>query len=128
MKKLLSLVCCAITLSCWAQDSTRAKQRHYLGILTLTEKYTIQTNWTPTDQGIVGEHFKRLVKMKEEGIVLLAGRTSYELNNPDMMGLVIFTATGDEAALQFMMEDPAVKNNIMKAKVHPYGVAVSKCE
>lgn len=128
MKKILSFVFCCVALNGLAQDSAKTKQKEYLGVLTLTEKYKEEKNWTATEQGIVGQHFQRLVKMKEEGIVLLAGRTSYEVNNPDMMGLVIFYADNDEAALKIMMEDPAVKNHIMQAKVHPYGVAVSTCK
>ena len=128
MKKILSFVFCCVALNGLAQDSAKTKQKEYLGVLTLTEKYKEEKNWTLTEQGIVGQHFQRLVKMKEEGIVLLAGRTSYEVNNPDMMGLVIFYADNDEAALKIMMEDPAVKNHIMLAKVHPYGVAVSTCK
>jgi hypothetical protein len=45
-----------------------------------------------------------------------------------MMGLVIFLAKDDAAAQIFMQEDPAVKNGIMLAKVHPYAIAVSLCE
>ena len=65
--------------------------------------------------------------MKDEGIVVLAGRTQYDLNNADMMGIVIFYAPDDRGALQFMQDDPAVKNKIMLSKVHPYSIAVNKC-
>ncbi|MES2850153.1 MAG: YciI family protein [Bacteroidota bacterium] len=127
MKKIFCLLLCCITINCFAQDSTKAKQKEWLGVLTLVEKYKEEKNWTAKEQGIVGEHFQRLLKMKEQGIIILAGRTNYEVNNPDMMGLVIFYAADDEAAQKIMMEDPAVKNNIMLAKVHPYGIAVNKC-
>lgn len=127
MKKSLLVLCCLITLHSFAQDSAKVKQKEYLGVLTLSEKYRDEKNWTPKEQATVGEHFQRLIKMKDQGIIVLAGRTEYEVNNSEMMGLVIFYAKDDAAALQFMMEDPAVKNNIMLAKVHPYGIAVSKC-
>ena len=127
MKKLISILLCCISLQTFAQDTTKVKMKEWLGVLTLTEKYKDEKNWTEKDQVIVGEHFQRLIKMKNDGIVVLAGRTEYETNNPDMMGLVIFYAKDDAAALQFMMDDPAVKNKIMLAKVHPYGIAVNKC-
>jgi len=76
----------------------------------------------------VGEHFQRLIKMKEAGIVVLAGRTELALNDANMMGLVIFYAKDEKKALQFMMDDPAVKNKIMQTKVYPYGIALSKCQ
>ncbi|HET6721230.1 MAG TPA: YciI family protein [Chitinophagaceae bacterium] len=126
MKKLVLLAVCFNTIQAIAQDST--KKNAYLGVLTLTEKYKEEKNWTQTDQAIVGEHFQRLIKKKEDGIVVLAGRTELPLNNPDMVGLVIFYAKDDKEALQFMMDDPAVKNKIMQTKVHPYGLAITKCK
>ena len=106
-------------------DSTR---KEYLGMLTLAEKYKKEKNWTEKEQAITGEHFQRLLKYKTEGMVVLAGRTQYDLNNPEMMGIVIFYAKDNAAALQFMQDDPAVKNKIMLAKVHPYEIAISKCD
>ena len=126
MKKLFLLFACFISIHAFAQDTT--KKKAYLGVLTLSEKYKDEKNWTAGEQAIVGEHFQRLIKKKEEGIVVLAGRTELPLNNPDMMGLVIFYAKDDKEALQFMMDDPAVKNKIMQSKVHPYGLAIIKCQ
>lgn len=127
MKKILLIASCFIALHTFAQDSTKAASKQYLGVLTLTDKYKDDRNWGDLEKATVGQHFQRLVKLKDEGIIVLAGRTNYETSNPDMMGLVIFYAKDDATALQLMMDDPAVKNNIMKAKVHPYGIAVSKC-
>ncbi len=126
-KYFIVVALCAFSYSSFGQkaDSTR---KEWLGVLTLTEKYKEEKNWTKADQGIVGEHFQRLIKLKNEGKVVLAGRTAYETSNPDMMGLVIFYAKDAQEALQFMMDDPAVKNKIMLAKVHPYGIALNKCD
>jgi len=128
MKKLLLLFACIITIQALAQDTTKTKMNAYLGVLTLSEKYKEEKNWAAGDQAVVGEHFQRLIKKKEEGIVVLAGRTELPLNNPDMMGLVIFYAKDEKEALQFMMDDPAVKAKIMLTKVHPYGLAITKCK
>ena len=126
MKKLVLLFACMITIQAFTQDT--AKKNAYLGVLTLTEKYKDEKNWAAGEQAIVGEHFQRLIKKKDEGIVVLAGRTELPLNDANMMGLVIFYAKDDKEALQFMMDDPAVKNKIMQTKVHPYGLAISKCQ
>lgn len=128
MKTIIIVLLCFLSLESVAQDTTKVKLKEYLGVLTLAEKYRDEKNWGVAEQAIVGEHFQRLVKFKNEGIIVLAGRTNYESNNPDMMGLVIFYAKDDAAALEFMLNDPAVKNKIMNAKVHPYGIAVHKCE
>ncbi len=126
MKQLLTIICLFFALQTSAQQSTKAPQ--WLGILTLTEKYKDEKNWSKTDETIVGEHFQRLVKLKNEGVIILAGRTQLETSDPGMMGLVIFYAKDEKEASQLMQDDPAVKNKIMLVKVVPYGVAVNKCE
>lgn len=128
MRLIITIFALLFTVNCIAQDSSKAKMKTYLGVLTLAEKYRDDKNWTNADQAIVGQHFQRLQKYKTEGVVVLAGRTQYETNNPEMMGLVIFYAKDDGAAQNFIQEDPAVKNKIMLAKVHPYGIAISQCE
>ena len=128
MKQLLFAVFIFSFLSAAAQDSTKTKPKEWLGVLTLLEKYKDEKNWTAAENAVVGEHFKRLVKMKEAGVIILAGRMDLPLNDPDMKGLVIFRAKDEKEALQFMMDDPAVKNNIMLARVFPYGVAVLQCK
>lgn len=128
MKKIFFFCACFFTLQVIAQDTTKTKLKEYLAVLTLTEKYQDDKNWTKADQGVVSEHFQRLVKMKNEGLVVFAGRTQLESNDPNMMGLVVFYAKDEKEALQFMLEDPAVKNKIMLTKVYPYGIALNKCD
>ena len=79
------------------------------------------------DEAILAEHFQRLQKMKNEGVVILAGRTLIALSKTEGMGLVIFYANDEKEATGFMMNDPAVENNIMKANVHPYSIVINKC-
>ena len=127
MKKLLFVFALFITAQAIAQTDAKDKKA-WLGVLTLPEKYQDEKNWNASEQAIVGEHFQRLIKKKEEGVVVLAGRTELPLDNPEMMGLVVFYAKDEKEALQFIMDDPAVKAKIMLAKVHPYGLAISKCQ
>ena len=128
MKIIVLLFFCLMIQQANAQDTTKTERKEFLGVLTLTDKYKEEKNWTPQDQAVVGEHFQRLMKFKNEGVVVLAGRTELPLDNPDMVGLVIFYAKDEKEALKFMLEDPAVKNRIMQAKVHPYGIALIKCQ
>lgn len=127
MKKIYLVLVIFLGVKCFGQDPAAAKPTAWLGVLTLTEKFKTESNWTPADQAIVGEHFQRLLKMKESGIVVLAGRMELAMNDPEMKGLVIFYAKDEKEALQFMLDDPAVKNKIMETKVYPYGIAVLKC-
>lgn len=128
MKKILLFICIFTAAASYSQDTTKLKPKQWLGVLTLAPKFQDEKNWTTADQAIVGEHFKRLVQMNKEGVVLLAGRTQLETNDPDMMGLVIFYAKDEKEAADFMMNDPAVKSKIMLAKVLPYGIAVGVCK
>src|SRR5262245_19017651 len=128
MKRLILICACFIAVRAIAQDKTKVKPKSWLGVLTLTEKYKDEKNWSQNDQAIAGERFQRLVKYKTDGVVVLAGRTELALDNPEMMGLVIFYAKDEKEAVQFMMDDPAVKNKIMQAKVYLYGLAISKCD
>ncbi|RXK60963.1 hypothetical protein ESA94_10945 [Lacibacter luteus] len=127
MKQVLILLACIFSLQAFAQNNA-AKPKQWLGILTLNEKYKDAKNWTKEDEAITGDHFQRLIKLKNEGVVILAGRTQLDLNDPGMMGLVIFYAKDEKEAQQLMQDDPAVKNKIMLVKVVPYGVAVNKCD
>lgn len=127
MRKYVVVVTLFICLQSLAQDSAQIKPKEWLGVLTLTEKYQEEKNWTKEDQAVVGQHFQRLVKMKDEGIIILAGRMQLPTNDTEMKGLVIFYAKDDKEALQIMEDDPAVKAKIMQAKVYPYSIAVNRC-
>jgi len=128
MKRLIFICGCFIAFQATAQDTSNVKPKTWLGVLTLTDKYRDEKNWGQNDQAIVGEHFQRLVKYKTAGVVVLAGRTELDFSNPEMKGLVIFYAKDEKDAVQFMMDDPAVKNKIMQTKVYPYGIAINKCD
>ena len=128
MKSIILACAFFMALQVTAQDTTKVKPKEFLGVLTLTDNFKVEKNWTPQDQAIVGEHFQRLKKFRDEGVVVLAGRTDLPLDNPDMVGLVIFYAKDEKEALKFMQDDPAVKNKIMQTKVHPYGIALIKCQ
>jgi uncharacterized protein YciI len=128
MKKIFFLLSIFIAAQSFAQDTTKVKMKEWLGVLTLVEKYKTPASWDAEAEKIGTEHYQRLLKMKNEGIVVLAGRMQIPINDPNMMGLVIFYAKNEKEATEFMMNDPAVKNKIMLAKVYPYAIAVSSCK
>ncbi len=128
MKKVIFILAMLFSMQAIAQESADITRKEYLGVLTLTEKYKDDKNWGNVEQDIIGEHFQRLAHLKQEGIVIMAGRTQLKSNDPALMGLVIFYAKDDKEAMQIMMEDPAVKGKIMLAKIHPYGIAIGKCD
>ena len=44
----------------YAQDSSAVKQKEYLGVLTLTEKYKDDGNWGRLNRGLLANIFKGL--------------------------------------------------------------------
>ena len=55
------------------------------------------------------------------GVVLLAGPCLDET-----FGVVVLTADSEAAARAFMLNDPAVKNNVMMAELHPMKISVDE--
>jgi uncharacterized protein len=126
--KFLYLFIAMIPGNAMMAQKTDSTQKQFLAVMTLVQKYTNEKNWTSADNQVIKEHAQYLLTNKNEGKIILAGRTDYKPDHPDIMGLIIFYAKNDTEALQFIQNDPAVKNNIMTTKVHPYRIAVSKCD
>jgi uncharacterized protein YciI len=77
---------------------------------------------TPEEDRIVGEHFRYLQQLAEEGTVLLAGRT---LNaDSSSFGIVIFQVSSELEARRVMNDDPAVQKGIFRATLFPYHIAI----
>src|SRR5436305_951560 len=75
---------------------------------------------TEEEQAIVGRHFHYLVKLHEEGKLVLAGRTQDE----EPIGLIIFNADDEAAAWEIVRSDPAVIGGVFVPQLFPYKVAV----
>jgi len=77
----------------------------------------------PTDEEAshLSGHAEYVSQLADEGVVLLAGRT--QTADPDGFGIVIFAAESDEAAQEIVDNDPAIKNEVMRAALFPYKIA-----
>jgi len=92
--------------------------------------YRIQLNprlhqteaWLKEDNQAVSDHFNYLVKLKDTGQLILAGRTQTELSTT--FGLVIFNANDEVEALSIMNQDPSVIAGVMIPQLYPYSVAL----
>lgn len=98
--------------------------RHFIYVLNLIEQYRKEANWTDEARQIVSSHFNYLKDLTDRGMLILAGRTAYEVDNDENFGIVVFEAESEEAARQIMDNDPAVKNGVMRATLHPYSLAL----
>lgn len=66
---------------------------------------------------IIQDHFHRLNKLCEEGVVVTAGKT--DAVEEKGFGIVVFQADNEEEARIFMKKDPAVMKGMMTAEVFP---------
>jgi uncharacterized protein YciI len=76
---------------------------------------------TRFEEQVMGAHEEYLRQAAAEGRVSLAG---YCLD--ETFELVVISAESDDAARRFMLDDPAVKNNIMMAELHPMKISQVK--
>ncbi len=78
---------------------------------------------SPTLQEVTAmdEHYEYLKKATLEGSVVLAGPCLDET-----FGIVVITADSETVAREFMMNDPAVKNNVMMAELHPMKISLMR--
>ena len=77
----------------------------------------------PTDEEaqILSDHFNYLKSLTEQGVVLVFGRT--QNNDQSTFGITIFRAESEDAARSIMINDPAVKKQVMRGELFPYKVA-----
>lgn len=120
---LLILTAASITATSIAADSpSPPAPKHFLIVLRPVPRLHDPKAWTKEDSAAVGAHFNRLKAAVAEGQVLLAGRTEEPLDQT--IGLVIFRASDETAAREFMNADPCVAGGVMTATLHPYGLAL----
>lgn len=77
---------------------------------------------TAEESAAVGAHFAYLQELVRQGVVHLAGRTTTA--EEEGMGLVLFSASGEEEARALMENDPAVAAGVFAARLFPYRVAL----
>ena len=67
----------------------------------------------------LGDHFEYLQRALEQGMLILAGPCL-----DGEFGVVVFRATSERAAVEFMERDPAVKHELMTAELFPFRVSL----
>jgi uncharacterized protein YciI len=78
---------------------------------------------TSDEEAVIAEHFEYLMRLAEEGTLILAGRT---LNTDrSSFGIVLLDSEGEDRARELMMEDPAVSAGVFTAELFPFRVAVT---
>jgi len=77
----------------------------------------------PTDEenAVISQHFNYLKSLTDQGTMLLFGRT--QNSDSTTFGIAIFRAKSEDDARSIMSNDPAVKQNVMRAELYPYKLA-----
>lgn len=78
-------------------------------------------NPTPQEEQVMEAHYEYLKQAVSDGKVLLAGPCMDET-----FGVVVLKVENDQAARDFMLNDPSVKSNVMMAELHPMKVSLMK--
>lgn len=76
-------------------------------------------NMTPEEEAIIGRHFSYLQNLLKNMRLIMAGPCE-----DAAFGLVIFTAETEEEARMTMENDPAVKEGVMTADLHPFHISL----
>jgi uncharacterized protein len=76
---------------------------------------------TQQEEMAMDEHYLYLKKALIEGSVLLAGPCLDET-----FGVVVLSVESETAAREFMLNDPAVKSNVMMAELHPMKISLMR--
>ena len=97
-------------------------ENEYLYQIRVTRLGMLTDQPTEYENQVVSDHFSYLQRLKEQGVVKLAGRT---LNSDEhTFGIVIFMASSDLRAAQIMNDDPAIKFKVMVGELYPFRTAV----
>ncbi|MGZ8287873.1 MAG: YciI family protein [Telluria sp.] len=107
-----------------AQAPAAAKSQQFLYMLKVAPHLHDEAKWSDKDKAATSRHFDRLKKATADGQVILAGRTTENLDKT--FGLVVFEAADEASAKAFMEADPAVQAGVMTATLHPYAVALQR--
>lgn len=74
---------------------------------------------TPDEEATLEAHFQHLQEAHRQGRLVLAGPCL-----AGAFGVVIFHASSLEEARAFMEADPAVRDGVMKAELHPFHISL----
>lgn len=95
------------------------EDHHYI-YLVRPRRPQFRETMTTAEREIIDRHFDHLKARHDRGRLLLAGPCL-----DATFGIVVFEADSEEEARRFMDEDPAVREGIFSAELHPFHVALS---
>ena len=76
---------------------------------------------TPKEEEIMGRHFNYLKELTEKKEAILAGPCLDRV-----FGICIFEAESEKEARRIMEADPAVREKVMTAELHPFKISLRR--
>lgn len=125
MNRFLMILLLSVGAGCsFGQNQTPAKLSQFICVLHPIPRLYDENAWTKDDSAVVDKHFARLKEAADRGQLILAGRTAESLDKT--FGILVFEAKDQEAASEFVKEDPAVAAGLFTAELHPFSVALAR--
>jgi uncharacterized protein YciI len=75
---------------------------------------------TEEEQAAWGQHFMRLQRLYEDGVLILAGPTLGRYNT----GVTVFEADDERAARRIMADDPVITGGYARGELRPFRVSL----
>ena len=75
---------------------------------------------TDEEKAVWAEHFKRLMRLHAEGVIIAVGPTLGPVNT----GIAIFEAPDEAAARKILDEDPAIVSGIARGELRPFRLSL----
>jgi len=113
----MRILCLALlAVAAFAQDAPK----HYLIEMTLSAGVDV-THLTQPQMDIFQQHGMQLMKLRNEGVVILGGHT----DSPQSMRAMVIVKAKDVAAARAVADaDPAVKAGLLKPTVEAFTLAI----
>jgi uncharacterized protein len=77
---------------------------------------------TEEESRIVGEHYEYLVRLREEGKLVLAGPSHVAIG--DTVGIAVYDVEDEAEARAILAADPAIVNGVMTGELRPLRISI----
>jgi uncharacterized protein YciI len=125
MVRYLVFVLMVIGAGClFGQDQTPSKPKQFICVLRLVPRLYDEHAWSKEDDAAFDQHSNRLKEATDRGQVICVGRTAESLDKT--FGIVVLEAKDQEAAAEFMNNDPTVVAGLVTMDLHPFTLAFER--
>jgi len=109
-------------------ERTDNNENLFIYHLKLTPTYDNPEKWTDETYNVIKVHAEFLDSLGREGILVFAGRTTFNPGDKNLFGIAVIKAPSLEMAKKIMANDPAVLNNIQMASIFPFSIGIRHFE